>query len=199
MQEVSLSGSVKSRAARADAQRNRERLLATALKMFTSSKKEVTLSAVAEQAGVGIDTLYRHFPTREALVEALYRHEVERLADAAPALLDKMPADQALEEWLTRYTALIAAKRGLKEAMRSIFEAGADTSTYSRDRLTGAVTLLLDAAAKSGAIRSDVGSEDVLLAVGASTWAFVNDGEWEERSGRVLRLVMDGLRYKPMP
>lgn len=192
-----MSKSVKSRAPRADAQRNRERLLATALKLFASSKGEVTLSAVAEQAGVGIGTLYRHFPTRDALVEAVYRHEVERLSDAAPALLKEMPADKALEEWLTRYAGLVAAKRGLKEAMRSIFEPGADTYAYSRDRMIEAVTLLLKAAAKSGAIRSDADPEDVLLAVAASTWAFVNDGEWQERTRRVLRLVMDGLRYKP--
>ena len=75
------------RSPRADAQRNRERLLAAALKLFTAAKQEVTLSAVAERAGVGIGTLYRHFPTRDALVEAVYRHEVERLSDAAPALL----------------------------------------------------------------------------------------------------------------
>ena len=185
------------RSPRADAQRNRERLLATALKMFSSSEGEVTLSAVAERAGVGIGTLYRHFPTRDALVEAVYRHEVERLSDAAPALLKKMPAEKALEQWLARYAALIAAKHGLKEAVRSIFEAGSDTYAYSRDRMTTAVTLLLDAAAKSGAIRSDFDPQDVLLAVAASTWAFVNDGDWEERALRVLRLVMDGLRYKP--
>ena len=108
-----------------------------------------------------------------------------------------MPAEKALEEWLTRYVGLVAAKRGLKEAVRSIFEPGTDTYAYSRDRLTTAVTLLLDAAAKSGAIRSDFDPQDVLLAVAASTWAFVNDGDWEERARRVLRLVMDGLRYKP--
>src|ERR1700724_2478597 len=78
------------RSPRADAQRNRERLLTTALKLFTSSKEDVTLSAVAERAGVGIGTLYRHFPTRDALVEAVYRHEVERLSNAAPALLKEM-------------------------------------------------------------------------------------------------------------
>ena len=110
-----LSESDIARSPRADAQRNRERLLATALKLFTSSKKEVTLSAVAERAGVGIGTLYRHFPTRDALVEAVYRHEVERLSDAAPALLKKMPAEKALEEWLTRYVGLVAAKRGSKK------------------------------------------------------------------------------------
>ena len=192
-----MSESEIARSPRVDAQRNRERLLTTALKLFTSSKEDVTLSAVAERAGVGIGTLYRHFPTRDALVEAVYRHEVERLSDAAPALLKEMPAEKALEEWLTRYVGLVAAKRGLKEAVRSIFEPGTDTYAYSRDRLTTAVTLLLDAAAKSGAIRSDVDPQDVLLAVAASTWAFVNDGDWEERALRVLRLVMDGLRYKP--
>ena len=98
---------------------------------------------------------------------------------------------------MTRYAGLIAAKRGLKEAVRSIFEPGTETYAYSRDRMTTAVTLLLDAAAKSGAIRRDVDPQDVLLAVAASTWTFVNDGDWEERSLRVLRLVMDGLRHKP--
>jgi AcrR family transcriptional regulator len=197
LQEAALSKSDIARSPRADAQKNRERLLATALKLFTFSKEEVPLSAVAEQAGVGIGTLYRHFPTRDALVEAVYRHEVGRLSDAAPALLKDMPAENALEEWLTRFAGLIAAKRGLKEAVQSIFEPGTDTSAYSRDRLTTTVTLLLDAAAKSGAIRSDFDPQDVLLAVAASPWAFVNDGDWEERSRRVLRLVMDGLRYRP--
>jgi AcrR family transcriptional regulator len=177
-----LSESEIARSPRADAQRNRERLLTTALKLFTSSKHDVTLSAVAQRAGVGIGTLYRHFPTRDALVEAVYRHEVERLSNAAPALLKEMPADKALEEWLTRYAGLIAAKRGLKEAVRSIFEPGADAYAYSRDRMTTAVTLLLDAAAKSGAIRSDFDPQDVLLAVAASTWAFANDGDWFHHS-----------------
>src|ERR1700674_1663179 len=161
-------------------QRNRERLLATALKLFTSSKEEVTLSAVAERAGVGIGTLYRHFPTRDALVEAVYRHEVERLSDAAPALLKKMPAEKALEEWLTRYVGLVAAKRGLKEAVRPLFEPTTDTYAYSRDRLTTAVTLLLDAATKSGDIPSDFDPHAVLLAVAPSPWAFATDGDWED-------------------
>jgi len=192
-----LSKSDIARSPRADAQRNRERLLATALKLFTSSKEEVTLSAVAERAGVGIGTLYRHFATRDALVEAVYRHEIERLSDAAPALLKQMPAEKALEEWLTRFARLIAAKRGLKEAVPSIFETGTDAYAHSRDRMTTAVTRLLDAASNSGAIRSDFDPQDVLLAVAASPWAFANDGDWEDRALRMLRLVMDGLRYKP--
>ena len=180
---------------RADAQRNRERLLAAALKLFTTSKEEVTLSAVAEGAGVGIGTLYRHFPTRDALVEALYRHEVERLSDAAPKLLEKMAPLAALEEWLRRYAALIAAKRGLSQALKTIFEPGSETTAYSREQMTRAATLLLEAGAKSGAIRGDADPQDVLLAVAASTWVFAGDRDWKERAGGVLRLVLDGLRY----
>jgi AcrR family transcriptional regulator len=191
-----LPESDQARPPRADAQRNRDRLLAAALELFTSPKAEVTLTAVAEAAGVGIGTLYRHFPTRDALAEAVYRHEVERLSDAAPRLLKKMPAGAALEEWLRRYSALIVAKRWLKEALQSIFEPGADTYAYSRDRMTAAVTLLLDAAAKSGAIRKDIDPQDVLLAVAASTWSFASDKDWKDRTGRVLRLVLDGLRYR---
>jgi AcrR family transcriptional regulator len=117
---------------RADTQRKRAHLLAAALKRFASSKEELTLSAVAERAGVGIGTLYRHFPTRDALVEAACRDEVQRLSDAAPALLKKMSVKKALEQWLTRYAGPIAAKRGLKEAAQPIFEAETDTYTCSR-------------------------------------------------------------------
>jgi AcrR family transcriptional regulator len=182
---------------RVDAQKNRERLLDAALTLFTDSKKEVTLSAVAEQAGVGIGTLYRHFPTRNALVEAVYRNEVERLAEAAPKLLKKMSSEVALEEWLARYSALIVAKRGLSDALKSIFAPGSAASAYSRERLANAATLLLGAAAESGAIRGDVDPQDVLLAIAASTWPFAGDKDWKERAGRVRRLVIDGLRYQP--
>jgi AcrR family transcriptional regulator len=192
-----LAKSAPVRSPRADAQRNREILLATALKLFTSSKREVTLSAVAKSAGVGIGTLYRHFPTRDALVEAVYRHEVERLSRDAPKLLQRLPPDAALEEWLRRYSALIVAKRGLKDALQSIFEPGADAYAYSRDRMTEAATLLLDAAARSGAIRNGIDPQDVLLTVAASTWFFAGDKDWKARAGRVLLLVMDGLRYQP--
>ena len=197
IREVFVSNPDSARQPRADAQKNRERLLEAALALFTGSKDEVTLSAVAERAGVGIGTLYRHFPTRDALVEAVYRSEVQRLSDAAPRLLQKMPAEAALEEWLRRYSALIVAKRGLKEALQSIFEPGSETSAYSRDRITAAVTLLLDAAVNSGAIRGDADPQDVLMAVAGSTWFFAGDKDWKERAGRVIGLVMDGLRYRP--
>ena len=171
--------------------------LASALKLFTSSRGEVTLSAVAAEAGVGIGTLYRHFPTRDALVEAIYRDEVDRLAEAAPALLREMPADEALETWLTRYAGLIATKRGLMDVVRSVFEPGAEAPAYSRQRMRDAVTPLLAAAVESGKVRGDVKAEDVLLAVAASTWASAGEGNWQERVRPVLRIIMDGLRYKP--
>jgi AcrR family transcriptional regulator len=180
---------------RADAQRNREKLLAAALNLFTASKDEVTLSAVAEAAGVGIGTLYRHFPTRDALVEAVYRNEVARLADAAPKLLEKLAPEAALEEWLHRYAALIAAKRGLSQALKAIFEPGSAAATYSREVMTRALSVLLAAAAESGAIRGDADPQDVLLAVAASVWVSADNKDWKERTARVLRLVLDGLRY----
>jgi AcrR family transcriptional regulator len=180
---------------RADAERNRENLLAAALKLFTASKDEVTLSAVAEAAGVGIGTLYRHFPTRDALVEAVYRNEVARLADAAPKLLEKMPPLDALEDWLRRYAGLIAAKRGLSQALKAIFEPGSAAATYSREAMTRALGVLLDAAATSGAIRSDADPQDILLAIAASVWVSPDAKDWKERAARVQKLVVDGLKF----
>ena len=196
LQEAALPEIDTTRQPRADAQRNRERLLDAALKLFNASKGEVTLSAVADKAGVGIGTLYRHFPTRDALVESLYRQEVKKLSDAAPVLLSELPADEALEEWVMRYAALIATKRGLKEAVKSIFEPGSEVHAYSRDHLSDAATLLIDAAVNSGAIRNDIDPQDVLLAVAASIWAFSGETNWQERAKPVLRLVLDGLRYR---
>ena len=181
---------------RADALRNRERLLASALKLFTSSQGEVTLSAVAAEAGVGIGTLYRHFPTRDALVEAIYRDEVDRLADAAPALLAEMPADRALETWLTRYAGLIATKRGLMDVVRSVFEPGAEAPAYF-------------ARAHAGRGHADCWPPPLAPARCAATsrrrmccwrWRRAHGPlpakeSWQERVRPVLRIIMDGLRY----
>ncbi len=192
-----MAKSQTARSPRADAQRNRQRLLDTALKLFTSSKETVTLSAIAAEAGVGIGTLYRHFPTRDALVEAIYRDEVDRLAVAAPALLEEMPADQALEIWLMRYAGLIAAKRGLADAERSVFEPGAEAGAYSRERTRAAVAPLVAAAIGQGTVRDDIDVENVLLAVAASTWVVAGQGDWQARVRPVLGLIMDGLRHRP--
>jgi len=107
------------RALRADAQRNRERLLAVAARAFSAEGPEVTLESVAREAGVGIGTLYRHFPTREALVEAAYRNELTRLCEAAGELLAAEPPDLATRAWMDRFIDYMATKRGMAEALRA--------------------------------------------------------------------------------
>ena len=139
---------------RADARRNRERLLVAAAELFAAAEGEVSLSAVAARAGLGIGTLYRHFPTREALVEAVYRNEVDRLCDAAEALLRRLPPEEALRDWMDRYAAMIAAKRGMAAALTSAIESNAESFAHTKARVVRAMTLLLDAAARAGAIRT---------------------------------------------
>ena len=111
------------RALRADARRNRERLLATAVAAL-SRDPEVTLDAIAKEAGVGIGTLYRHFPTREALVEAAYRNELGRLVDASAELLSTLPPDEAVRAWMDRFTDYLATKRGMATALRAVIASG---------------------------------------------------------------------------
>jgi AcrR family transcriptional regulator len=182
---------------RADARRNRERLLEAAAELFGAVEGEVTLSAVAAKAGVGIGTLYRHFPTREALVEAVYRNEVDRLCEAAGTLLRQLPPEAALADWMDRYAAMIAAKRGMADVLTRARETDSDAMAQTKARIRQAMTLLLDAAAKAGAIRADADADDVLLAAAASIWSIAGQPDWRQRAGRLLRLVLDGLRYRP--
>src|SRR6202040_559454 len=101
-------------------QRIRARLLEAAVRAFTQEDPEVTLDAIAKDAGVGIGTLYRHFPTREALIEAAYRNELARLCDAVPDLLQAMPPDQAMRTWMDRYIDYMSTKRGMADALRAV-------------------------------------------------------------------------------
>src|SRR5919201_1270681 len=124
-----------SRAMRADALRNRERLLEVALRAF-SSGQEVTLEAVARNAGVGIGTLYRHFPTREALVEAVYRGELARLRDTAADLLASRAPDAALRAWMDGFADYVTAKHGMAETLRAIASTGAISPAQTQQTLT---------------------------------------------------------------
>ena len=182
---------------RADARRNREKLLAAAAELFAAAEGEVTLSAVAAKAGVGIGTLYRHFPTREALVAAVYRNEVDRLCAAAETLLRRLPPEAALTDWMDRYAAMIAAKRGMAEVLTQVRESDSGAMAQTKARIRQAMALLLDAAAKAGAIRGDADPDDVLLAAAASIWSIAGQPDWRQRAGRLLRLLLDGLRYRP--
>jgi len=183
---------------RADAQRNRDRLLEVAIRAFSAGGPEVTLDAIARQAGVGIGTLYRHFPTREALIEAAYRSELARLCDSVTGLLAELPPDAALRTWMDRFVDYLTTKRGMADALRAVVASGGNPFAESRSRLTGAVADLLAAGAAAGTIRPDVEPADVLASMsGVSLVA--GDPAARDQAGRMLDLLMDGLRYRPGP
>ncbi|MFF7943282.1 TetR/AcrR family transcriptional regulator [Nocardia gamkensis] len=181
---------------RADARRNRDRLLEVAVRAFSHEGPEVTLEAIAREAGVGIGTLYRHFPTREALIDAAYRNELARLCDSVDDLLTALPPDQALRTWMDRFVDYMTAKRGMGDALRALIASGGNPFSESRDRLTAAVATLLRAGASAGTLRSDVEPEDVLVGLSGVSLATEN-AERREQAGRLLDLLVDGLRPRP--
>jgi AcrR family transcriptional regulator len=181
------------RPARADARRNRERLLGVARDAFAATDGKATLDAIAREAGVGIGTLYRHFPTREALVEAIYAAELDAVVTSAPALLAELPPEAALRAWMDRYAAFVAVKRGIADTLRAGWAAGTIATPATRERITAAIAEILDAGAETGSLRADVEPEAVtmmLLGVFLSTTA----GNSPELTGRLLDLVADALR-----
>jgi AcrR family transcriptional regulator len=180
---------------RADAQRNRDRLLQAAVRAFARAGPDATLDAIAKDAGVGIGTLYRHFPTREALVEAAYRNELARLCDAVADLLAAMPPDEAMRAWMDRFVGYMTTKRGMADALRAVIASGGNPFAQSRDRLTGAITVLLGAAAAAGTVRPDIEPGDVLASLSGVSLA-AGEPAQREQVGRLLDLLMDGLRYR---
>jgi AcrR family transcriptional regulator len=178
---------------RADARRNRDRLLEVAVRAFSTDGPEVSLDAIAKEAGVGIGTLYRHFPTREALVEAAYRSELDRLCESAPELLKTSPAEVALRAWMDRFVDYMTTKRGMSGALRAVIASGGNPFAHSRDRLLAALTTLLEAGAAAGTIRTDVPAADLLIGLGGVTLA-AGDAAQRDQAGRLLDLLMDGLR-----
>ena len=179
---------------RADAQRNRDRLLEAAVRAFSRDGAEATLDAIAKDAGVGIGTLYRHFPTRDALVEAAYRNELDRLCDASADLLNTLPPDQALRGWMDRFVLYMSTKRDMADALRALIAAGGNPFAHSRDRLLAAIGSLLEEGAKAGTVRADIAAGDVLASLAGFT---LTAGEPAQRdlAARLLDLLMDGLRY----
>jgi AcrR family transcriptional regulator len=180
---------------RADAQRNRDRLLEVAVRAFSEGGPDVTLDSIAKDAGVGIGTLYRHFPTREALIDAAYRNELARLCDATAGLLETMPPDQATRAWMDRFVEYMTTKRGMADALRAVIASGGNPFAESRQRLTTAITTLLKAGAAAGTVRADVEPGDVLASVSGISLA-AGDPAQREQAGRLLDLLMDGLRYR---
>jgi AcrR family transcriptional regulator len=181
---------------RADARRNRERLLRAASRAFGNGQSEVTLEAIAKDAGVGIGTLYRHFPTREALVEATYRSELARLCDGVAELLRTLPPDRAARAWMDHFVRYMTTKRGMAEALRAVVASGGNPFADSRGRLLDAIGTLLRAGAAAGAIRDDVDAADVLASLSGVSLA-AGEPHQRQQAGRLLDLLMDGLRYRP--
>ncbi|OBY31889.1 TetR/AcrR family transcriptional regulator [Mycolicibacter kumamotonensis] len=175
---------------RADARRNRERLLAAAAAAFGGSDgSPVPLEAIARDAGVGIGTLYRHFPNREALVEAVYRAELGDVAAMAEKLLANHPPKVALRRWMDRYAAFVAAKRGMADSLRAVVESGAMEPNETRERIVSAVDLLVRAGADDGSLRADVRADDV---VSSLIGIFLTSGS-SEQTGRLLDLLVAGV------
>jgi AcrR family transcriptional regulator len=174
---------------RADAIRNRDKLLTAATELFDEQGTDAPLEAVARRACVGIGTLYRHFPTREALIEAAYRAEVDHLCDAALDLLVTHPPEEALGLWMERYIDYTAAKRMLGQPLHAV-AAGTDLFAQTRAQILGAIEPLLAAGVAAGTLRSDVDAADVLAAMSA-VWQTAD----AEQARRLLRLVLDGLRH----
>ncbi|MDQ0377438.1 TetR/AcrR family transcriptional regulator [Amycolatopsis thermophila] len=176
---------------RADAQRNRDKLVEVARAAFAAGG--ASLEGIAREAGVGIGTLYRHFPTREALAEAVYAAELDDVTGSVAVLLAELPPDEAMRAWLGRYAEFVATKRGMAETLRAGWASGRIATPSTRERVTAAIATILAAGADAGSLRRDVVPEDVtalLLGVFLSTAA----SETPEQVDRLLGLVVDALR-----
>ncbi|KUJ42909.1 transcriptional regulator [Streptomyces albus subsp. albus] len=179
---------------RADARRNRERILEAAVRAFSERGADAPIDAIAKAAGVGSATLYRHFPTREALVEAAYRNELARVCDSVAELLADFPPDRAMRIWMDKFIDYLAAKHGMAEALRAAVASGADPFAETLEKLTTAVRTLLHAGTEAGLLRSDVDPLDVGLSLSGVSLVTSNPAQ-RERAGRLLDLILDGLRY----
>ena len=185
-----------SRKPRADAVRNRERVLEAAKAVFSAGGAEASLEAVARTAGVGIGTLYRHFPTREALFEAVYRREVQQLADLAKQLKEEAEPIEALRRWMRSNVKFVATKKGMSAALALAFDKNSDLFSYSSDVLTRAVGGLLDRAVAAHEIRDDITAQDLLRALIAMCYMHDQPG-WQKSVLRLVDVFVDGLRIRP--
>jgi len=178
---------------RSDAQRNRERILEVAKSAFTRHGADASLDDIAKQAGVGAGTLYRHFPARDALIEAVYRSEVEKLAAAAREFTAAMPPIDALRTWLLLFVDYVAAKHIIAPALNSV--AGGPSKLYesSRSMIQEALEELVKRAKKSGDVRRDVDSSDLLRAVIGVSYVG-SGGDWQQSARRLVDILIAGSR-----
>ena len=181
------------RRVRADAQRNLDALLQAAKAVFATSGVDAPVREIAEQAGLGVGTVYRHFPQRSDLIAAVFRHEIDACADAALILAAEHESGEALARWMQRYAAFIATKRGLATALHSGNPAFDTLPAYFQQRLEPALRTLLESAKAAGEIRTDIAAQDLLGAVASLCMHAYNQGP--EHARRMVSLLVDGLRY----
>jgi AcrR family transcriptional regulator len=178
---------------RTDAQRNRERILEVAKEAFTRRGASASLDDIANEAGVGAGTLYRHFPSRDALIEAVYRTEVGKLAAAQQKFAETMPPIEALRAWMLLFVDYIAAKHIIAPALNTIVGGAAKLYEGSRAQIQGAIDALVKGAIKSGDIRDDLDPFDLLRAlIGVSNVASTPD--WQQSARRLVDILIAGSR-----
>ncbi|MGY8605833.1 TetR/AcrR family transcriptional regulator [Gluconobacter cerinus] len=178
---------------RSDGQRNREHLLNVAKTAFTEGKIDIPLDEVARRAGVGIGTLYRHFPSRDALIEAVYRVELDRLADAAPVLATQHPPVEALRAWMRLFVDYIAAKQVIAPALNGLV--GGTSALYAQSGivLQGAIDTLVATAVASGDLNAEIEPLDLLRAL-AGVSNFSAGPGWETSAKRLVDILIAGSR-----
>ncbi len=180
---------------RADAKRNLDALLQSAKAVFATSGVDAPVREIAEKAGVGIGTVYRHFPQRADLIAAVFRHEIDACAEAAPILAAEHAPGEALAKWMQRYAAFIATKRGLAPALHSGNPAFEPLRAHFELRVRAALQSLLESAVACGEVRNDVESDELLHAVASLCMPAQDDG----RAQRMVALLIDGLRCGMRP
>jgi AcrR family transcriptional regulator len=177
---------------RADAQRNRDKILTTAVRLFAERGLDVNFDVIAAEAGVGSGTLYRNFPSRDALIEAAYRNELARLCESAPDLLSESPPAAALREWMSRFLDYARAKLGMADALRAVMDSGGTPYCDTRRMMLEAIGTLLDAGRASGEISADVDASDMLAAVTGIALS-VGKPDQREQAERLIALTVAGL------
>lgn len=178
---------------RADATRNEARLISAAREAFLSGEDKVSLERIAEIAGVGIGTLYRHFPSRAHLVEAVYRFELDHLMSGVPDLLGKSSALEALQIWLSRYSELILAKRAMYDALRDALTSRHASTSATWRRIDETLAVFISAGSVDGSIRDDVRSDDLTAAL-SGVVAAATFSDDREQLRRLLTIVATGVR-----
>jgi len=181
---------------RADARRNRERLLAAARAVFAADGANASLQGVAREAGVGIGTLYRHFPAREMLYTAVYEQEVDHLVAMAESLADSHEPVAALREWLQALVALVATKTGMVSALAISAETKSAVSQATSERLINALGNLLDRCVARGTLRDTLAPRELLHAI-VGMCLIQDVPDWQVRVATMIDVLIDGLRSSP--